>query len=301
MRFHLFGLIAVLILGVRSIEAQIPGSGSSSSCLDLVRKTYQLLGALSGRTFEHFGETFPFIPRSDGGDGGGGDGSGGDGSGGDGSGGDGSGGDGSGDSGDGNGDGPSGDTGTVGNQGDTGSQGDQGDPGNQGDPGEQGDPTAIAQSDPANDSLTDPASLSINDPAQTLRGPGSPGSGDENATAFGTVLPRPLGSSPPSVGVDVTINAIVVSGAPTPWEAIGKISRVRNVIVSGGIIALGETPLAKASPIVTVGSEGNPPSWLKFKPDLRYLNGSLFPPIVPNVIDIRIMSYTQEVIGEFNK
>ncbi len=49
----------------------------------------------------------------------------------------------------------------------------------------------------------------------------------------------------PSQSVDVGINAVIVSGARTPWEAIGKGPGVRNVTVTGGIIALGETALAK--------------------------------------------------------
>jgi hypothetical protein len=87
-----------------------------------------------------------------------------------------------------------------------------------------------------------------------------------------------------------------VSGAPSPWEAIGKVPGVRNVVVTGDIIALGDTPLAKPPAGVSVGSAENPPIWVKFKPDLRLLNGSVFPPVVPNVIDIRILSYTEEVI-----
>jgi hypothetical protein len=286
MRFNVFGLIAVLILVVRSTEAQIPGSGSNSSCLDFVQKTYQIiLGALSEKAFEHFGETFPFIPRADGGDGSGGDGSGGDGTG---------------DSGDGNGDGPSGDTGAVGNEGDPGSQGDQGNQGDQGDPGEQGDP---AQTDPT----TDPANLSTvanpndvptDDPALGLRGPGSPGAGffpdGETFNSPGAILPLLPGGSAPGVGEDVGINAVIVSGAPTPWDAIGKGPGVRFVTVTGGIIALGKVPLNKPSAGISVGTKDNPPVWLQLKPDLRYLNGSAIPPIVPNVIDIRIISFTEQ-------
>jgi hypothetical protein len=302
MRFHVFGLIAVLIFGVRSVEAQIPGSGSSSSCLGLVRKTYQLLGAISGKTFEHFEETFPFIPRADGGDGGGSDGSGGDGSGGDGSGGDGSDGDGTGDSGDGNGDGPSGDTGTVGNQGDPGSQGDQGDPGNQGDPANDVGATpndAQAPADPAALAIpSDPSSVpdvATNDPALGLRGPGSPGSGDINNEPA-RIPPVFSGGTIPVAAVNVGINAVIISGAPTPREAVGKVPGVQNVVVTGGIIALGQTPLAKPPLGVVVGAADRPPAWLSFKPDFRYLNGSLFPPVVPNVIDIRTISYTEQAI-----
>jgi hypothetical protein len=297
MRGRVFGLIAVLILGVPSIEAQVPGSGSSSSGLDLVQKTYQLLCALSGKFAEHFGATFSFIPRADGGDGSGGDGSGGDGTGGDGS-----GGDGTGDSGDGNGDGPSGDTGGVGSQGDPGSQGDQGDPGEQGDPANDvgalpndaqapADPAALAiPSDPS--SVGD---IATNDPALGLRGPGSPGFGDIDNEP-GRIIPVFSGGPIPVVAVDVGINAVIISGAPTPWEAIGKGPGVQNVFVTGGIIALGQTALAKPPLGVAVGTADSPPAWLRLKPDFRYLNGSLFPPVVPNVIDIRTISYTEQAI-----
>ena len=288
MRFHVFGLIAVLILVVRSTEAKIPGSGSNSSCLDFVQKTYQILGALSEKAFEHFGETFPFIPRADGGDGSGGDGSGGDGTGGDGS-----GGDGTGDSGDGNGDGPSGDTGAVGNQGDPGSQGDPGDQGNQGDPSNDNnaDPSPInAPTVPAN-TVVDAAN---NDPALGLRGPGSPGTDAiVNGTELGEGLPA---DSTPPVGVNVGINAVIVSGAPTPWEAIGKGPGVNSVTVMGGIIALGQTALAKPPTGILIGAADNASAWLIFRPDMRYLNGSVFPPVVPNVIDIRIISNTEQAI-----
>jgi len=39
--------------------------------------------------------------------------------------------------------------------------------------------------------------------------------------------------------VDVHINAVIVSAAQSPWDAITKAPGVRHVIVTGGIIALG--------------------------------------------------------------
>jgi hypothetical protein len=292
MRGYTLGVIAVLILGGRSVEAQVCSCGSNPSCSVLFQNTSRsLFCALFGQVFQHLEKTFLFVPLADGGDGGG-DGGGGDGGGGDGGDG-GAGATGDGDSGDS--DGPSGDTGSVGDSSD------------QDDPGNQSDPTATAPSDPTNDALTDPAALAIDNPAQSLRGPGSPGGGlGDNSTVVGqigspgTALPQTLGVSAPSAGVDVAINAVIVSGGPTPWEAVGKIAGVRNVIVTGSIIALGETPLTKPRD-VTVGSADDPPTWLELKPDLRYLDGSIFPPVVPNVIDIRIISYNEEVIENFDK
>jgi len=151
---------------------------------------------------------------------------------------------------------------------------------------------AADQSDPAADPTNfDPFAIPNNDISESLRG------------SQGNVAIEPLRSALPSEAavpggpdVDVPINAVIVSGARTPWEAIGKAPGVRNVVVTGGIIALGENPLAKPPAGVTVGSAKNPPAWLKFKPDLRLLNGSVFPPVVPNVIDIRIISFTEQVI-----
>jgi hypothetical protein len=95
---------------------------------------------------------------------------------------------------------------------------------------------------------------------------------------------------------DVSINAVIVSGAPTPWEAIGKSLGVRNVAITGALIALGDRKLPGPPPGIVTGAADDPPSWLKFNPNLRYLNGEIFPPIVPNVIDIRIVYYTEEAI-----
>jgi len=75
---------------------------------------------------------------------------------------------------------------------------------------------------------------------------------------------------------------------------------VQNVTITGAIIALGENVLVSPQ-AAKIGAADNPPAWLKFKPDLRYLNGSVFPPIVPNVIDIRTISNTEEVIENPSK
>ncbi len=76
---------------------------------------------------------------------------------------------------------------------------------------------------------------------------------------------------------------------------------MRNVLVTGAIIALGEATLVKPHLGVMVGAANDASAWLKFKPDLRYLNGSVFPPVVPNVIDIRTISYTEEAIENPDK
>jgi hypothetical protein len=292
MRRYTIGLIAALVFVVRPVEAQAPDCGRSLNYPELFRTTYKaLVSALSRRIAECMEGTLLFAPRTDGGgDGGGGDGGGGgggDGSGSDGGAGD-SGGDGSGDST--TGDGPSGDTGTVGDP------GDQGDPGNN-DDAAQADPTT----DPANVSaIANPNDVPTDDPALGLRGPGSPGgNGVPNGSAFnlpGATSPIPPGGSSPGARVDVGISAVVVSGASNPWDAVGKAPGVQNVTVTGAIIAMGEAPLERPSRETTVSTGKNPPAWLKLKPDLRYLNGSVFPPIVPNVIDIRTMSFSEQVL-----
>jgi hypothetical protein len=307
-KYNTLRLIAILILGVRSAEAQVPCCGSGSNYLVLVQNSCRMvLCSLFDRTFGHFGGRFPFAPRADGGGdgGGGGDcgGSGGDGGGDSG---------GTGDGGGGDGEGGAGGTGNGSGEGDSGdSDGPSGDTAAVGTPGEQGDGNgdSPAQSDPTTNAANESATLSPTAPTSTIDtsqsapnfGPGAPGRvGDSSgrlSQIFATgVLPRrpPGGTSLGGVGSDVRINAVIVSGAPNPWEAIGKSPRVRNVIVTGGIIALGESAIINPHPELMVGAAQNPPAWLKFKPDLRYLNGSLFPPVVPNVIDIRTISYAEE-------
>jgi hypothetical protein len=265
---------------------------------------------LSGPVLERLGGTLLFSPQVDGGgDGGGGDGGGGDGGDGAGTSGGGDGNGGAGTSSDGSTDGDSG-TG-EGNSGDSNSNGDSpgADPGAVGAPGDPGDPgntedapAATDPSDPTTVSAIDntEADVPTNDPALGLRGPGS--SGADVPEGIATIDSVGIASLPVSSGfdsvVDVGINAVIVSGARTPWEAVGRSSGVRSVIVKGGIIALGETALPPSAVGVTVGTAENPPEWLKFQPDLRYLNGSVFPPVVPNVIDIRTISNTEEAIGQ---
>jgi hypothetical protein len=124
------------------------------------------------------------------------------------------------------------------------------------------------------------------------RGGEEPPSGLTN----GSVVGGPGGAVPPTGGapaapVDVEIDAVIVSGANSPWGAVQRAPGVRNVTVVGGIIALGKTPLPGEPP---PGS--HQPDWLRVVPDLRLLNGSVIPPVVPNIIDIRWLNCPIEVI-----
>ena len=107
--------------------------------------------------------------------------------------------------------------------------------------------------------------------------------------ASGSSLPGVPGAAIPPGGaaapVDVEIHAVIVSAAQSPWDAITKAPGVRNVIVTGGIVALGKIPIPGEIP-----GGGPQPPWLRVIPDLRLLNGSVIPPVVPNIIDIRIMN-----------
>jgi hypothetical protein len=87
----------------------------------------------------------------------------------------------------------------------------------------------------------------------------------------------------------VRINAVIVTGAVTPWGCIRKAAGIRNVYVKGALIALGQTPLPGELP------PGSPqPKWLHFAPDVRLERGEIFPPVVPNIIDVRIMYFPVE-------
>jgi hypothetical protein len=68
---------------------------------------------------------------------------------------------------------------------------------------------------------------------------------------------------------------------PRHWCAPG----VGTVTVVGGIVALGKTPIPGEIP-----GGGPQPDWLRLIPDLRLLNGSMVPPVVPNIMDIRWMN-----------
>ena len=93
------------------------------------------------------------------------------------------------------------------------------------------------------------------------------------------------GGPAPTEPVDVEIHAVIVSAAQSPWDAVQRWPGIRNVIVVGGIVALGKTPIPGEIP-----GGGPQPPWLRVIPDLELLNGSKIPPVVPNVIDVRIMN-----------
>ena len=93
------------------------------------------------------------------------------------------------------------------------------------------------------------------------------------------------GGPAPTEPIDVEIHAVIVSAAQSPWDAVEKGPGVRNVIIVGGIVALGKTPIPGEIP-----GGGPQPGWLRVIPDLRLLNGSMIPPVVPNIMDIRIMN-----------
>jgi hypothetical protein len=66
---------------------------------------------------------------------------------------------------------------------------------------------------------------------------------------------------------------------------------VRNIAVTGGIIALGVTTLPGEPP------PGSPqPGWLRVILDPQLLDGSVIPPVVPNLIDIRWLNCPIEVV-----
>jgi hypothetical protein len=170
------------------------------------------------------------------------------------------------------------------------------------------DPSAVEEAAPSNDPslATDPAlapSISFAPPSDpTTVTPVSPldaiqseattdprgGFNAINTAANGAGGLGPGGAAGTLAGtapVDVRINAVIVSAAQSPWDVVTKAPGVRNVIVTGGIVALGKTPIEGE-----ISGGGPQPTWLRLIPDLRLLNGSMFPPVVPNVIDIRIMS-----------
>jgi hypothetical protein len=148
--------------------------------------------------------------------------------------------------------------------------------------------------------LTDPVAISnaiqseaITDP----RGGAAPSSFDNGGAplaAAGPVGPG-AGAPPPAAPVDIAINAVIVSGANSPWGAVQRGSGVRNMTVTGGIVALGNTPLAGEPP------PGTPqPAWLRLIPDPRLLDGSVIPPVVPNLIDIRWLNCPIQVVENPN-
>jgi hypothetical protein len=279
---------AALLLSARPLDAQVPyHAGLPAYSAFLLAAARALLPAIG--QLERIWPAFLFNPhpkaQDGGGDGGGSGGGDGGGSG-----------DGSGSGGDSTG-------------GDTSATGATSDPGAASDPGAVDNTDAVAPTtDPTADltavptaltpeldaimsiPTTDPRGGEVSAPTTTggttigvPTGPTGPGPTLPTGTAPGPAPPG--GPGPPGGGVDVPINAIIVSGASSALNAIGKVPGVRNVIITGGVIALGRTPLP-----------GEGPSPFRLIPDLRMLNGSVFPPVVPNVIDVRIMSNTIQAV-----
>jgi hypothetical protein len=260
------GLIAALILNVRSLDAQVPNfyRGPASACSPVVRAAFRALVS---------GPGFFFNPQADGGGDGGSDGGSGDGS-----------------SSDGTGDSADGDAAAAG----AAAAADAAvapDAPSVSDP--TTDPTTVNNVTPEVAAImaiptTDPRGGEEVSPDSTNRGVvGGPGS-----VVGGPVgsIP-PTGGSPPAAPVDVAINAVIVSGANSPWGAVQRAPGVGNVTITGGIIALGKRPLPGEPP------PGSPqPAWLRVVPDLRLLDGSVIPPVVPNIIDIRWLNCPIEVI-----
>lgn len=150
--------------------------------------------------------------------------------------------------------------------------------------------TSMAVDPTTSDPSQDPESIPTNDPSMSLRG-GVP-EGSVSSPGLGGVIAPPgaqpfLPSAAGGVSEDVAIHAVIISGVQSPWHAISKAPGVHNVTLTGGLVALGKAP----RPGETVAG-GPPPSFLKIIPDPKLLNGSIIPPVVPNIIDIRIVGYS---------
>ena len=271
-RFLSVFVILALVLSARSLEAQVPFQ---------YRGDYSALLRAAGRALQYavgfFAPSRIFAPLADGGgDGGGGDGGGSSDGGG--------GGDGSGDGG-GDGGGAGSSSADAGGAGDGSSPGADG-VGVDGSTGDPTDPGATAET--GVDVSTVTPDVPTDNPAMSLRGGEAPSGIDSGAFApqsapFPPGLPLDTGG----IAQDVAIHAVIVSGIQSPWNAISRAPGVRNLTLTGGLVALGRTP----RPGETVAG-GSPPSFLKIIPDPKLLNGSMIPPIVPNVIDVRIIGYS---------
>jgi hypothetical protein len=77
----------------------------------------------------------------------------------------------------------------------------------------------------------------------------------------------------------INIHAAIISGRADPATVVTS----PNVTLTGGILALGTTPVGGVVPAASWSSG------LKIIPDSELLDGSKVPPITPNVIDVRIM------------
>ena len=110
-------------------------------------------------------------------------------------------------------------------------------------------------------------------------------------SADGLSVTPPSGPSsnltPPSAagGAPSNIHAVIVSGLSDPAKVVVS----PNVILTGGIVALGKA--ASAQSTSSAWSPG-----LKIIPDYALLTGEKVPPVTPNIIDVRIVR--QEVTAD---
>jgi hypothetical protein len=154
------------------------------------------------------------------------------------------------------------------------------------------DAASLTPTDPALDFATQQAIDAITNPWGGVSAPALPTdrelgpggnpvpAGSEEAGTFSPAPPTP----PPEPGPGVPsarraqIHAVIVSNLSDPSQVLSG-----NVNLTGGIIALGPpTPSQK------------PGRWdpnVQITPDPDLLNGSKIPPLVPNVIDVRITHY----------
>jgi hypothetical protein len=87
-------------------------------------------------------------------------------------------------------------------------------------------------------------------------------------------------------GAPSNIHAVIVSGLSDPAKVVVS----PNVILTGGIVALG-----KNNPTASTPSAWSP--GLKIIPDYALLTGEKIPPVTPNIIDVRIVR--QDVTADF--
>jgi hypothetical protein len=190
-----------------------------------------------------------------------------------------------------------GDSGPSAGPGDTGPSDNSGPSDNTG-PDDNSDPDPT---DPANNAFTDPtdqnsmntldfaaqqAHDAITTPWGGVPGPVTFGNANQlgpngNPVPGGFGNPGPI-PAPPTTGAPslqrAQIHAVIVSNPSDPSQVLSG-----NVDLTGGIIALGP-PTGSLKP-------GRWDPRVRIIPDPDLLNGSKIPPLVPNVIDVRITHY----------
>ena len=121
--------------------------------------------------------------------------------------------------------------------------------------------------------------------------PGNPGSPGSPGREPNSAPPPPTAETPAKTRAE--IHAVIVSGLADPSQVLRG-----NVHLTGGIVALGSPDSSAPQP---------PGRWdpdVKITPDPELLNGHKIPPLVPNVIDVRIMhheiSATMESAGSIS-